>query len=111
MRASAAEERHFGAKTISFFGGIVLTVNNASGPGMLVLPKVFQQGGWLLCSALLIVMCIVSAFSATFLCDAIARVPGNSGLEQRIEFDSFAEVRPPQLAEDDPTRRYCVLLR
>ena len=31
--------------------------------------------------------------------------------EQRIEFDSFAEVRPPQLAEDDPTRRYCVLLR
>jgi hypothetical protein len=77
---------HFGSKTITFFGSIVLTINNASGPGMLVLPRVFQQGGWLPCSLLLVAMCFVSGFSATFLCDSIARVPGNHALEQRVEF-------------------------
>lgn len=37
-----------GEKTITFFGSIVLTVNNVSGPGMLALPIVFQQAGWLM---------------------------------------------------------------
>jgi len=35
-----------GGKTITFFGSIVLTVNNVSGPGMLALPVVYQQGVW-----------------------------------------------------------------
>jgi hypothetical protein len=73
-------------KAISFWGSAILLFNTISGPGFLVIPMVFQCSGWVVPTIVFIVMCIASSFSATFLTDAIARIPGNSHFERRIEF-------------------------
>jgi amino acid permease len=81
-----------GGKTIGVFGSFCLMVNNVSGPGMLALPIVFQQAGWLFSSLMLIFMCIMSSLAGTFLCDTIARVPGNSDFGKRVEFETVFTV-------------------
>mmetsp|Transcript_7988 Transcript_7988/g.18213 ORF Transcript_7988/g.18213 Transcript_7988/m.18213 type:complete len:574 (-) Transcript_7988:33-1754(-) len=75
-----------GCKTISFRGSVVLTVNNISGAGMLTLPQVFQQSGWVLPILTFALICVASSLAATFLTDSIARIPGNSRFDRRIEF-------------------------
>lgn len=37
---------NFGGKTIGFFAGMTLIVNNIFGPALPTLPTVFQQAGW-----------------------------------------------------------------
>lgn len=59
---------------------------------MLALPIVYQQSGWLMPTVVLIVMCCCSSLCATFLCDTISRVPGNSKFEERIEFETVFHV-------------------
>jgi hypothetical protein len=39
-----------------------------------------------------LVICVASSFAATFLCDTMARIPGNSRFERRIEFVNIFEV-------------------
>ena len=51
-----------GGKTITFFGSIVLTVNNVSGPGMLALPVVYQQGKCRVFAHLDVSMCMTVCF-------------------------------------------------
>jgi hypothetical protein len=81
-----------GGKTIGAFGSFCLMVNNVSGPGMLALPIVFQQAGWLFPTVMLVFMCITSSLAGTFLCDTIARVPGNSDFGKRVEFETIFSV-------------------
>jgi hypothetical protein len=38
------KEGHFGGKTITFWGSIVLISNNIAGPAMVAFPLVFQLG-------------------------------------------------------------------
>ena len=65
---------------------MVLTVNNISGAGMLTLPRVFQQSGWVIPTLVFVVICVSSSLAATFLTDAMARIPGNSHFDLRVEF-------------------------
>ena len=101
--------RALGKKTITFFGSFVLTVNNISGPGMLALPLVFQQGskensvrettmvhavivivscaaGIITPTLTLIFICVISSFASTMICEAMALVPGNHRFDERLEF-------------------------
>ena len=64
----------------------MLTVNNISGAGMLTLPRVFQQSGWVIPTLVFVVICVSSSLAATFLTDAMARIPGNSHFDLRVEF-------------------------
>ncbi len=67
-----------GGKTLGLYSSIVIVVNNITGPGMLVLPRVFQDAGWVIPTAVLVLICVTSALVATFLVDVMARIPGNS---------------------------------
>lgn len=80
---------NLGVKTIATFGSVALTVNNISGPGMLEFPAIFQSAGWVPCLTVLVVVCFISSACATFLCDTMARIPGNSQFERRIEFSDI----------------------
>ncbi len=75
-----------GEKSITFSGSVVLTINNISGAGMLTLPMVFQQSGWVIPTLVFVVICVSSSLAATFLSDAMARIPGNSQFDLRVEF-------------------------
>jgi hypothetical protein len=87
-----ADSKWMGGKNIDFFGSVVLTINNVSGPGMLALPVVFQEAGWLFPITMLLFMCFTSSLCGTLICDTVARVPGNSQFEKRIEFETVFSV-------------------
>jgi hypothetical protein len=53
---------------------------------MVVLPRVYQEAGWVVPSAVLILVCVASSLAATYLVDTMARIPGNSRFQRRIEF-------------------------
>lgn len=83
-----SEHDALGQKTISFFGSCVLTVNNVAGPGMLGIPLVFQQAGWLVPILILCTIYIVSSFASTMICETMNLVPGNSHYQERLEFST-----------------------
>jgi hypothetical protein len=96
-----------GNKTITFWGGLILNLNNVMGPAMVALPYLnqqvagimstcmrivedtrahlspvlFAQAGWLSCTLMIFVCCILSAFSCTMICDAAQRIPGNRNFD------------------------------
>ena len=80
------EESLLGEKTIGSFGSIVLLINNVTGPGMLLLPVLFQQAGWLVPVGALVVVGGVSTLACCCLVEAVSRLPGNKGFERRAEF-------------------------
>ena len=79
---------YFGGKTIGTFGAVVLVANNVVGPGMLELPLLFQQAGWLPTTISCFVVAMLSATAACFFCDAFALLPGNEKFQQRAEFNA-----------------------
>ena len=78
----------FGKQVITFPGSLCLNVNNILGPAIVAYPLIFAQSGWLLPSVVLVVVCVLSAFSSTMLCEAMQRIPGNHGLTKRYEYTS-----------------------
>lgn len=87
---------NLGGKTIGAFGSFALTVNNITGPGMLHLAAVFQKAGLIVPLVVFALICISSTGAAQLLCDAIARLPGNSKLEVRYEYsDAFRHYLGP----------------
>eukprot|EP01087_Luapelamoeba_hula_P014537 TRINITY_DN4273_c0_g1_i2.p2 TRINITY_DN4273_c0_g1~~TRINITY_DN4273_c0_g1_i2.p2 ORF type:complete len:240 (+),score=37.56 TRINITY_DN4273_c0_g1_i2:115-834(+) len=81
----------FGEKRITFFGGVSLLLNNITGPGMVQLPQIFQQAGWVTPSLALVYITVVSSFAATMMCKAMALIPGNSSFQGRIELGGLAK--------------------
>ena len=82
------EPSYFGGKTIGTFGAVVLVANNVVGPGMLELPKLFQEAGWLPTTLACVAVASLSATAACFFCDAFALLPGNAGFARRAEFNA-----------------------
>lgn len=84
---------HFaGLKRISSFSSICIITNTIAGPGMVVLPRIFQEAGWVIPTMVFILILVASSLAATFLCDTMARIPGNSRFERRIEFVNIFDV-------------------
>jgi len=78
----------FGKQVITFPGSICLNVNNILGPAIVAYPLIFSQSGWFLPTFVLAVVCVLSAFSSTMLCEAMQRIPGNHDLKKRYEYTS-----------------------
>ena len=83
--------RLLGSKTLGFFSSVVIVTNNILGPGVLVLPSVYQEAGWVVPTVVLLLICVGSGFAATFLVDTMARVPENGRFQRRIEFVNIFE--------------------
>jgi len=66
-----------------------LNLNNCMGPAMVTLPLIVQRAGWLTPALALTVVCVLSSFAATMLCEATQRIPGNGGLAARWEYVSI----------------------
>ena len=86
-----AQSNLLGGKTLGLFSSIVIVVNNIAGPGMLVLPRVYKEAGWVLPSLVLALICVGSGLAAIFLVDTMARVPENGRFQRRIEFVNIFE--------------------
>jgi hypothetical protein len=89
--AAHSQSNLLGGKTLGFFSSIVIVVNNIAGPGMLVLPRVYKEAGWVIPSLVLALICVGSGLAAIFLVDTMARVRENGHFQRRIEFVNIFE--------------------
>eukprot|EP01116_Phalansterium_solitarium_P002004 TRINITY_DN11864_c0_g1_i1.p1 TRINITY_DN11864_c0_g1~~TRINITY_DN11864_c0_g1_i1.p1 ORF type:complete len:512 (+),score=139.81 TRINITY_DN11864_c0_g1_i1:206-1741(+) len=87
------EERgkSLGEKEIGSWLSIIFIVNQIYGPGVLSIPIVFQQAGWVVVVLALTFFLVVSALASTLVCDAITMIPGNKNYERRIEFTTAVQ--------------------
>lgn len=72
--------------------------NNVTGPGLVALPLVFVDSGWLLSLLLLGVLLLASFTASLLLCDAIRALPGNADYSRRVELLSLAQELLPRWA-------------
>jgi amino acid permease len=80
-----------GGKNIGVFGSFVYVINQIFGPGMVALPMIFQQSGWVVPTVTLVFFLFISAWSATALIEAIRLMPGNSKFGKRVEYATAVE--------------------
>lgn len=79
-------------KKIGFIGGSALLVASMTGPGLTVIPMLFQQAGWVPTIAFLIFIAILSGFASTLIIEAMASVQGNADFKAQIELTTLAEL-------------------
>lgn len=75
-----------GKKTIGFFAGVFLLVNNITGPGVPLLPNVFIEAGWLSPVCVILAVWLMTSFSSAMYCEAMRRIPGNQHFSDRVEY-------------------------
>jgi len=81
----------FGNKTIGPVGSAILLFNNLSGPGVVGLPLLFQQAGWLVPVVTMIWIGITTFIASSMLCEAMRYYPKNRGYSSRIEFSTLCK--------------------
>ncbi|KAI8908525.1 hypothetical protein EDD86DRAFT_276308 [Gorgonomyces haynaldii] len=73
-------------KNIGYIGSISLLITSITGPGMVILPFVYQQAGWITPTLAFIVFGILATVASLFVCEALTRFPGNDSFQRNIEF-------------------------
>mmetsp|Transcript_20203 Transcript_20203/g.65075 ORF Transcript_20203/g.65075 Transcript_20203/m.65075 type:complete len:561 (-) Transcript_20203:994-2676(-) len=73
-------------KAIGAVGSFAIFINAIVGPGLLSLPKVFDDAGALVPSALLLFGFLLAALSTIARCETVALMPDNSNFERVVEF-------------------------
>ncbi|KAF9970759.1 hypothetical protein BGZ73_006482, partial [Actinomortierella ambigua] len=77
------------AKDISLWGGIALLISNMTGPGLITLPILAQQAGWLPTIIVFLLIGLLSSLSSLFICEAMTEVPGNEYFQSNVEFSNL----------------------
>jgi amino acid permease len=82
----APQEGDQSGHSIGYWGGVCLLANNITGPGMVLIPSVFAQSGWLFPTVLFVATGTLSAISVLYLAKSLTLIPGNERLQKRMEF-------------------------
>ncbi|KAI8329461.1 hypothetical protein BC941DRAFT_506723 [Chlamydoabsidia padenii] len=77
---------------IGSFGSTALLVSSMTGPGLATIPAMFQQSGWAAPVFIFIVVGLLSACSALFVCEALSNIKGNEKFQAKIELTTIAQV-------------------
>ncbi len=81
----------FGSKTIGNIGSFALLTNNITGPGLVVLPVIYGQCGWLPTTLLIFMCMLIAGFTSMLACESMAMIPGNRFFQGRVEFGYLAK--------------------
>ena len=81
----------FGGKTIGYFAGIALLINNITGPGVPQLPNMFAEAGWLVPTITILVIWFMTSLSTTMYAEAMRKIPGNEHFRSRIEYTTIVK--------------------
>lgn len=91
MEKLGANNADFGARTITMASGIILLINNITGPGVPGLPNMFAEAGWLPPVICILVIWLMTTVSSCMYAEAMAAIPGNEGFKGRIEYSSIVQ--------------------
>lgn len=92
INVAAEKGDSLGTKSLNTFYSIVFIINQIYGPGVLAIPIVFQQGGFVLTTVVLGAFLVLSCFSSTLLCEALSLIPGNKTFDKHIEFSVAVKI-------------------
>eukprot|EP00056_Hartaetosiga_gracilis_P022065 m.28030 g.28030 ORF g.28030 m.28030 type:complete len:612 (-) comp9419_c0_seq1:127-1962(-) len=81
----------FGKKTIGFFAGVALLINNITGPGVPSIPNMFVESGWLFPTLAFLIIWLMTSLSTTMYCEAMRNIPGNENFRDRVEYSSLVD--------------------
>eukprot|EP00842_Homolaphlyctis_polyrhiza_P006555 jgi/Hompol1/6900/HPOL_003765-RA len=73
-------------KNLGFVGSVCLLISSISGPGVAIIPQVFQSAGWFVSSISFIGIGILTGIASLFVVEASSRFPGNEQFERNVEF-------------------------
>ncbi|KAI9021861.1 hypothetical protein DFJ74DRAFT_599647, partial [Hyaloraphidium curvatum] len=76
-------------KTVGWLGSVSLLGNNMTGPGLVAVPLLFQQAGWVFPVLAIIVYGAVASFASLFIVEAMQSVPGNRRFKGIVEFSTL----------------------
>merc|ERR1711871_713808 len=85
------DNKDFGVKDIAMFSGVVLLINNITGPGVPGLPNQFAEAGWLPVTVCILVVWFMTTVSASMYAEAMANIPGNDQFQMRIEYSTIVK--------------------
>jgi amino acid permease len=74
-------------KNVGMIGSISLLVCSITGPGMVMIPLVFQQSGWVIPIAVFFTVGLLCGLASLFVVEAVSRFPGNEGFSVFIVND------------------------
>eukprot|EP01083_Nonionella_stella_P219506 786245_1 len=74
------------SKTITTFGSVFLFMNNTIGPGLMILPALYQHSGWLPSLIGSVLLCIMSYFIGVLLTKSIRAIPHNKYDDLKVEY-------------------------
>jgi hypothetical protein len=72
--------------TSGLIGSISLLVCSITGPGMVLIPMIYQDGGYLFPTAIFLIVTLLSGISSLFVVESISRFPGNEHFQRNVEF-------------------------
>jgi amino acid permease len=73
-------------KNIGLVGSVSLLVTSITGPGMVLIPYVFQTAGWVTPTLAFIIFGALAGISSLFVIEASSRFPGNDVFQRNVEF-------------------------
>jgi hypothetical protein len=84
--SSSSKGLVFGGKTIGFYGGIFLLINNNLGTSVVIWPALVQMSGLMPTLLVTLAVTVGSLFSLYMLVEAVSRIPRNSDFQLRVEY-------------------------
>jgi hypothetical protein len=88
---NAAHDAWFGQKSIGYFAGIALLINNITGPGVPQLPNMFIESGWLFPTVTILGIWAMTSLSTVMYAEAMRKIPGNEHFRGRLEYTSIVD--------------------
>ena len=78
-------------KTISFWGGCQLLINNLAGPALVLIPALFQQSGFIPVVIMMLIASILSGYCSWFVTESLKYIPGNCNYNLESEYTSLID--------------------
>ncbi|KAG0339982.1 hypothetical protein BG004_006592, partial [Podila humilis] len=76
-------------KDISYLGGLALFICSTTGSGVVSLPLIAQNAGWVPTMVCFALIGFLSYLSSMFICEAMTIVPGNDRFQSNVEFSNL----------------------
>ncbi|KAK5667534.1 hypothetical protein QVD99_006123 [Batrachochytrium dendrobatidis] len=73
-------------KNIGYIGSVSLLLTSITGPGIVIIPTIFQNAGWLIPVLAFIFIGVLAGFACLFIIEACSIFPGNDRFQRNIEF-------------------------
>ncbi|CAE8695812.1 unnamed protein product [Polarella glacialis] len=93
--SKSSQSLAFGGRTIGFWSGVMLLMNNLAGPTISLMPPLAQEAGWLSMVLVMLTVGVLSMACGVMLVCTMERMPDYNDSTKRIEFTDIIRFYVP----------------